>query len=62
MKLTPDASMKLAKELTLKALENNYIPKSTSVDDAASVLAKFYLMLANELCDDSSNVRIHLEQ
>lgn len=63
VKLTPNSAMKIAKELTVKALENGYIPKSTDAESVATTIADFYIKLATKLCDDdSTNARIHLEQ
>lgn len=63
IKLTPDSAMKVAKEFTIKAIENNYIPKATNAKNAAALIAEFYTELATELCEDNSiNERIHIEQ
>lgn len=62
MKLTADSAMKIAKDLTITALENGYVPKSNDVNKAATYIADFYIKLASELSEDSSNARIHLEQ
>lgn len=59
MKLTSETALKIAKELTVVALQNNYIPKQVDVDSASTAVADFYLKLADKLCQDTSNERIH---
>ncbi|MBS6181305.1 hypothetical protein MKC91_05990 [[Clostridium] innocuum] len=62
MKLTPDSAMKVAKDLTIVAMENGYVPKASTTEKAAKIIADFVLTVANNLCEDGINDRIHLEQ
>lgn len=62
MKLTPDTAMKVAKDLTVVAMENGYVPKSNTTEKAAKSISDFVLILANNLCEETTNDRIRLEQ
>lgn len=50
-KLNPSNTAIVAKELTIKAIENNLIPASSEPEKTAEFVAKFYQTLVEHLND-----------
>ena len=50
-RLTPHNTVAVAKELTIKAIENHLISASTDSESTAKEIAKFYQILVEHLND-----------